>query len=383
MNNPSVSVVIPVHNGGPDLQACLQAIAASSWQVHECIVVDDASDDNMTSRAADAIEARVIWLNTQHGPSFARNRGVEEASGDIIFFVDADVLVHPDTIEKGIGVLQSEPDTAAVFGSYDDCPGHPSFISKYRNLYHHWIHQTARAEASTFWTGCSAIWREVYLETGGLEESFGQPSIEDIEFGIRLCAAGYRIRLEKDMQCRHLKNWTLANVLTTDIFQRGIPWMTLLLASKNAPNDLNINYRSRIATVLAALLCLLLLFLGFTGQWPSLIPAIAMLASCSVCAFFALAQKSHNLPALLLVGLPTTLACAVYPHLPGLLPLLLVMAIVWTQLGFYKLVFKKHNLAFAFAVVPMQVLFFLGCAISAAAGITIHFFRKLQGLYAH
>jgi hypothetical protein len=382
MNKPRVSVVVPVHNGGSDLQACLQAIAASSWQVHECIVVDDASDDNMTSPAADAIKARVIWLKTQHGPSYARNRGVEEASGDIIFFVDADVLVHSDTIGKGIQVLQSCPHTAAVFGSYDDCPGHHSFISKYRNLYHHWIHQTARAEASTFWTGCSAIWRDVYLETGGLEEDFSQPSIEDIEFGIRLCTSGHRIRLEKDMQCRHLKKWTLVNVLATDIFQRGIPWMTLLLANQNAPNDLNINYRSRIATVLAGLLCLLLLFLGSTGQWTSLVPVIAVLASCSVCAIFALAQKFPNFVALIMVGAPTLLACSAYPQLPALLPLLLILAIVWTQLGFYTLVFKKHNLAFAFAVVPMQALFFLGCAISAAAGITIHSFRKLQGLRA-
>lgn len=383
MNNPSVSIVIPVHNGGSDLKTCLQAIAASSWQVHECIVVDDASSDNMTSLAADAIKARVIWLKTQHGPSYARNRGVEEATGDIIFFVDADVLVHTDTIEKGIRVLQSEPDTAAVFGSYDDRPGHHSFVSKYRNLYHHWVHQNARAQASTFWTGCSAIRRDVYIQAGGLQESFRRPSVEDIEFGIRLCTAGYRIRLEKDMQCRHLKKWTLRNVLVTDIFQRGIPWMTLLLANQNAPNDLNINYRSRTATVVAGLLSLLLLLLSITGRWTALTPAVVLLASCSVCAFFALAEKSRNVLALMLVGVPAALAFFAYPSLLGLLPLLLVMAIVWTQLGFYRLIVKKHNLAFAFAVVPMQLLFFLGCAISAAAGITIHFFRKLQGLHAH
>lgn len=383
MNNPSVSIVIPVHNGGSDLKTCLQAIAASSWQVHECIVVDDASSDNMTSLAADAIKARVIWLKTQHGPSYARNRGVEEATGDIIFFVDADVLVHTDTIEKGIRVLQSEPDTAAVFGSYDDRPGHHSFVSKYRNLYHHWVHQNARAQASTFWTGCSAIRRDVYIQAGGLQESFRRPSVEDIEFGIRLCTAGYRIRLEKDMQCRHLKKWTLRNVLVTDIFQRGIPWMTLLLANQNAPNDLNINYRSRTATVVAGLLSLLLLLLSITGRWTALTPAVVLLASCSVCAFFALAEKSRNVLALMLVGVPAALAFFAYPSLLGLLPLLLVMAIVWTQLGFYRLIVKQHNLAFAFAVVPMQLLFFLGCAISAAAGITIHFFRKLQGLHAH
>jgi cellulose synthase/poly-beta-1,6-N-acetylglucosamine synthase-like glycosyltransferase len=383
MIDPKVSIVIPVYNGGSDLQKCLHAIAASSWRVHECIVVDDASNDNMTSVAADAIGARVIWLDHQHGPSYARNRGVEEATGDIVFFIDADVLVHSDTIEKGVQVLQSHAEAAAVFGSYDDSPAHNSFISKYRNLYHHWIHQNARTEASTFWTGCSAIRREVYIAAGGLEESFGRPSVEDIEFGIRLCASGYRIRLEKDMQCTHLKQWTLSNVIKTDVLQRGIPWMTLLLASQNAPNDLNINYKSRIATMLAGLLALLFLLLPATGEGAALVPGITVLASCSVCAYFALKPKSHVLLTFMLVGLPATGAYFAYPQLIGLIPLLMILVIVWTQLGFYELVIKKHNLAFALAVVPMQVLFFICCAISAALGIMIHFYRKLRGPDAH
>ncbi len=383
MSDPTVSIVIPVHNGGSDLQQCMRAIAASSWPFHECIVVDDASNDDMTSAAADSIGARVIWLENQRGPSHARNRGVEEATGDIVFFIDADVLVHTDTIEKGVRVLQTHVDTAAVFGSYDDSPAHDSFISKYRNLYHHWIHQTAREEASTFWTGCSAIRREVYIETGGLEESFRRPSVEDIEFGIRLRAAGYRIRLERGMQCKHLKQWTLSNVIKTDVFQRGIPWMTLLLASQNVPNDLNLNYKSRIATILAGLMALLFLLLPVIGRGAALVPGIALLASCSACTYFALKPKSHVLFTLMLVGLPAALAYIADPQPLGLLPLLMILIIVWTQLGFYELVIKKHNLAFAFAVVPMQVLFFFCCALSAAMGIMIHFYRKLRGLHAH
>lgn len=383
MTGSVVSVVIPVHNGGADLQKCLRAIAASSLQVRECIIVDDASTDNMTSAAADEIGASVIWLRNQHGPSYARNRGVEEATGDIIFFVDSDVVVHSDTIEKGVRVLQSEPGIAAVFGSYDDAPGHASFISKYRNLYHHWIHQTARTEASTFWTGCGAIRREVYVAAGGLEESFCRPSVEDIEFGIRLCKAGYRIHLAKDMQCQHLKRWTFRNVIATDIFQRGIPWMTLLLSHQNAPNDLNINYKARVATLLAGLLVLWMFFLITAGHASALLPTIAVLISCWICAFYALNPKPSKPLTLALVGLPASLAFFSNPQPWALPPLLLIAVIVWTQLGFYALVARKHNLAFAFAVIPMQLLFFLGCAVSAAAGITLHFFRKLRGPSAH
>jgi hypothetical protein len=354
----------------------MQAIASSSWSDFECIIVDDASTDGVTAQAAGIVGARILWLENQSGPAVARNRGVDEAKGEIIFFVDADVLIHPDTLEKGVQVLRSDPETAAVFGSYDDSPAHPSFISQYRNLYHHWVHQNSREQATTFWTGCGAIRREIYLEAGGLSESFDRPSIEDIEFGGRLYAMGRKIRLESTMQCKHLKQWTLTNVIKTDIFQRGIPWMLLLLASRDAPNDLNLNYKSRLATVLAGALPLVLLLLAITGNATVLLPFMALLAGSSACAWLALKPDPSPLLALALVVLPVTLAFMVSPLLTGLLPLLLTGILVWTQWGFYRLSSERHNLAFAFAVVPMQIVFFLCCAVSAAGGIMIHFLGR-------
>lgn len=377
-----MSIVVPVYNGGADLKKCLQSIAASSWRSIECVVVDDASDDGMTGIAADSIGARVIWLKNQRGPSRARNRGVEEATGDIIFFVDADVVVHEDTIEKAVRVLQNSPETAAVFGSYDTSPENASFISQYRNLYHHWIHQTARTDASTFWTGCGAIRRSVFIDAGGFNESFDRPSIEDIEFGGRLLASGHKIRLEKEMQCQHLKQWTLGNVIYTDVFQRGIPWMKLLLTSHELPNDLNISYKSRIATLLAGLLALAVVLLPLTGHADTLIPSVFFLAASASCVAMAFKPRTPSFLPLLLVILPASFAL-IYDLQPlSVLPLAMILIIAWTQLGFYVLVAKRHNLAFAFAVVPMQVIFFAGCAFSAAMGIMIHFFGKFRELFA-
>jgi cellulose synthase/poly-beta-1,6-N-acetylglucosamine synthase-like glycosyltransferase len=382
MSSPTVSVVIPVHNGGNDLGQCLQAISSSSWSDLECIIVDDASTDGMTAHTAGIAGARVLWLESQSGPAIARNRGVEESNGEIVFFIDADVLVHRDTLEKGVQVLRSDPEIAAVFGSYDDSPAHPSFISQYRNLYHHWVHQTSREQAMTFWTGCGAIRREVYREAGGFSESFNLPSIEDIEFGRRLHAEGRKVRLERTLQCKHLKQWTLWNVIKTDIFQRGIPWMLLLLASQDAPNDLNINYKSRLATVLAGLLVPLLLLLTVTGHATALVPTIALLAGSSACAWLAAKPQTNPLFALTVVIFPVILAFTISPLLPGLLPLMLIGGLVWTQWGFYGLSLKRHNLAFAFAVIPMQLVFFLCCAVSASAGIMIHLFGRNRALSA-
>jgi glycosyltransferase involved in cell wall biosynthesis len=79
---PRVSVVIPVFNGGPDLEKCLATIAASSYPVYECILVDDASTDGMTAPAAERHGVRLIGLDQRHGPAHARNHGAKEASGD-------------------------------------------------------------------------------------------------------------------------------------------------------------------------------------------------------------------------------------------------------------------------------------------------------------
>ena len=155
-----ISVVVPVRDGEEDLARCLDALRRSSLPPVECIVVDDGSRDG-SAAVAERLGARVIRLQESHGPAFARNRGAEQAVGDILFFTDADVCVHEDTLTVAADDLSRHPDEVAVIGSYDDDPGHPSFISQYKNLFHHWIHQTSNEEAWTFWTGCGAIRRSV------------------------------------------------------------------------------------------------------------------------------------------------------------------------------------------------------------------------------
>jgi hypothetical protein len=116
------------------------------------------------------------------------------------------------------------------------------------------VHQTGREEASTFWCGCGAIRRGVFLDVGGFNGGFSDPSIEDIEFGYRLRQSGHRIRLAKDVQVTHLKRWAARLLLRTDVFQRAAPWTRLIIRSRVLPNDLNVGTRSRISVALVAVL---------------------------------------------------------------------------------------------------------------------------------
>jgi len=253
-----VSIVIPVRNGGAALRDCLEAAMACRPAANEVIVVDDASEDG-SAETAEAAGARIVRLPRQCGPAFARNRGAEVATSDVLFFVDADVRLPSDAMAQVVAAFSEEPGIAAVFGSYDDTPAAPGLVSRYKNLLHHWVHQQSNPDATTFWAGCGALRRDVFLALGGFDESYARPSIEDIELGGRLVAGGHAIRLRKSLQAKHLKRWTAGSLLRADIRDRALPWSALLLRQGALPADLNLRWSARISGAAAPALALALL----------------------------------------------------------------------------------------------------------------------------
>lgn len=251
---PFISVIVPVYNGGKFLPACLDAIAASDYSPLEIIVVDDGSTDDSAkiSRAKGAVVLSTV--RRQSGPAAARNLAADKTRGDILLFVDADVVVKPDTIAKVAAVFQNRPEISALFGSYDDAPGESNFLSQYRNLLHHFIHQTSNPEASTFWAGLGAVRREVFTAVGGFDcERFAIPSIEDIELGARLRSAGHKILLDREIQGKHLKKWEAVSMVRTDVFCRAVPWSKLILTSQGLINDMNLKTADRLSAMLVGL----------------------------------------------------------------------------------------------------------------------------------
>jgi glycosyltransferase involved in cell wall biosynthesis len=255
-----ISVIVPVYNSSSSLGRCLEAIVASDYPRFECVVVDDTSTDDSRNLAGQ-FPVRVLDLpGGPFGSAYARNRGAEVARGEILFFVDADVVLPPDTLAIVAGTFADHPQIDAVFGSYDDSPEAADFLSRYKNLFHHFVHQQASEDAMTFWSGCGAVRRKVFFEAGGFaEDRYPRPSIEDIELGHRLRATGHRIVLNKDIQVKHLKRWTLRGMITSDVFDRAVPWTELLLQQRRLPNDLNLHLSHRAS---ALLLYVVLLYVG-------------------------------------------------------------------------------------------------------------------------
>jgi glycosyltransferase involved in cell wall biosynthesis len=286
---------------------------------HECIVVDDGSTDHSAQVAA-AFGAQVLCRAHSGGPAAARNLGAASASGDWLLFLDADVVPHPDLLVRLNALLSQEPHLAACFGSYDDQPAAPGLVSQFRNLLHHFTHQNGCPEARTFWAGCGAIRRDIFLAHRGFDESYRDASIEDIELGARLTAAGHRILLSPDLQVRHLKRWTLRSMVSTDVFHRALPWARLIFRQGETPNDLNTRWSQRFS----ALFAWLFLAAAFGSPW------FAALVPVSICA-------------LLFIG-------------------------IWNA-GWLRFLLQRRGLLFAVASFPLLILYLLYSSAAFGAAL--------------
>jgi glycosyltransferase involved in cell wall biosynthesis len=258
---PNFSIIIPVYNGGKAFEQSLSAVAAAVRPGDEIIVVADGESDG-AYKIAPQYGARLIKLDKNGGPGRARNFGARAASGDILFFVDADVTVKPDALNVIESIFESDPTLSALIGSYDENPSQPNFVSQFKNLLHHYVHQKGSSEASTFWGACGAIKREVFLEFGGFAEYYTRASIEDIELGYRLTTKKHRIRLAKDLQIKHLKRWEPYSLVKTEIFLRAKPWTRLLWKQMwwdgKVMADLNLDNSHRFSLITSALIVMTL-----------------------------------------------------------------------------------------------------------------------------
>lgn len=274
----TISVIIPLYNGGEMFHHCLAALERCKPVPDEIIIVADGPSDK-SWLSAQQRGYKTIILKQRSGPAHARNIGAEAAEGDILLFVDADVLVPNDIISRISAIMTAQDNLSAIIGSYDDSPTAQDTISQYRNLLHHFTHQHAREDASTFWGACGAIRRSVFLSIGGFNPRYTQSSIEDIELGYRLKKAGQTILLEKDLQVTHQKKWRFADMLKTDIFRRAIPWTELLLLEWDSVHmDLNLSLQARLSTIVLFSIALMPIL---SAIWPvssaATIPGICLL----------------------------------------------------------------------------------------------------------
>jgi hypothetical protein len=291
-----LSVIVPATAAAPTLPRCLAALEAAGPD--ELLVADKPAGAT---------------------PALARNLAAERASGDVLVFVDADVVVHRDALDR-IRARLRDPSLDAVFGSYDDAPEAPGAVSGFRNLLHHHVHHAGAGRAESFWTGLGAVRRAVFDSAGRLDPQ--RRWLEDVELGARLIQAGARIELDPAIQGTHLKRYTLASMLHVDTVERAMPWVDLMLAGRAPRSALNAGAEHRAAALLA---------LGAVGAAAARRPALSLAA---VGAFAAL------------------------------------------NADLYATIARRRGRAEAAAAVPLHLLHHVSAAAAIPAGVAVHLRRR-------
>lgn len=197
------SVVIPAFNCRDVLPVCLDALTRQTIPQpdFEIVVVDDGSTDGTGEVAASYPGVRVIRQANQ-GPAAARNCGARSAASSIVVFTDSDCEPTPGWLEAMLRPFD-DPSVAGTKGAYRSRQG--ALIARFTQLEYEEKYDRMRRFANIDFvdTYAAAFRREVFLSSGGYDESFPVPSAEDVDLSFRLAAAGWRLVFVPDAVVFH------------------------------------------------------------------------------------------------------------------------------------------------------------------------------------
>ena len=197
VTEPFASIIIPCRNAARTIGDTIASMRDQSSPPLEIIVVDDGSTDG-SPEVAERARARVIRLTRRAYAGGARNEGIEAARGSVLAFVDADVVVARDWLERVSATLRSNPGIAGVGGRIvNGRRGLVAELEHFLNL-SEWMSERERT-CNGYPTMAVAYRREAVGTIRFPASNYG----EDIFFGREIEARGGRIRYDPSIRIEH------------------------------------------------------------------------------------------------------------------------------------------------------------------------------------
>jgi len=222
---PLVSIIIPVKNGERTLDACLRSINRSYYKRFEVIVVDDHSTDR-TAEIGRSHQCMVFEGPDGHGANNARNFGAKQAKGEVLVFLDSDIVIARETL---LGIVETLEDREldAVVGLYTAKHRHESFVSQYKNLWVRYSYMKSLPAIDWLFGAISGIKRTAFDKLGGFNtDLLARHGHDDIELGKRFARANLNIILNMDIEVEHLKEYSIASFIKNE-FNRSMGFAEL------------------------------------------------------------------------------------------------------------------------------------------------------------
>lgn len=212
-----ISIVIPAFNAQKTIGACLEALAHQTVpkEVYEIIVVDDGSTD----RTAAIVRQYAVKLLRQsnQGPAAARNYGVQEAKGDLIFFIDADCVATANWIEEMSRPFQ-HAEVVGIKGVYRTRQRELAARFVQIEYEHKYERMGKRLYIDFIDTYSAGFRRDVFLRYDGFDTSFPTASVEDQEFSFRLAKDGHKMVFQPRAVVYHTHQPTFKGYLRRKFF---------------------------------------------------------------------------------------------------------------------------------------------------------------------
>jgi GT2 family glycosyltransferase len=185
-DRPLVSIIIPNYNYGSLLGLCLEAATNQTYKNVEVLLVDDCSTDDSLAVAA-RYPCKVFSTPVNSGEAIARNLGVENSQGNVLFFLDSDVELRPDAIENALTVLRDDPSIGCVYGIYEKTPLRKAgAVKEYRTLQAHYWRISSLGDVDAAFPSLAAIRRSVWDHVGPFKPIRGA---EEMDWGARVARA--------------------------------------------------------------------------------------------------------------------------------------------------------------------------------------------------
>jgi glycosyltransferase involved in cell wall biosynthesis len=253
-NKMFISIIIPYFNVETTLRKCLDSIAAIDDKEFEVILVDNGSQDR-SKEIAESYPFQTYNYSSIKSAGAARNFGVSKSKGDILLFIDSDVIVQPDIVKQARSSFLKDPTICGVIGMYSKRTTGTGFFSVYKNLESHYAHFSFDKPFISFAGFTGAVKKSVFDELNGFDLTFRGATVEDVEFGYRLSKAGHRIVLDKNLVVTHQKNFTFGKLIKTELIHRAIPWWVLLLRKKELRPNPSICLNNVLSVFIFGLCC--------------------------------------------------------------------------------------------------------------------------------
>lgn len=280
---PEVSAVVVNYNGDQDIMRCLGDLVAVQPSLAELIVVDNGSSDGSPEAIRDRFPGvDLVELGYNAGPAIARNIGLKRAVSPLVLFVDDDVYLEPDCLQRLLDCRQRETATVVaprlvLLPEMDQIQADGADIHFTGTMQLRHSRAPVQSVAPTtrpigaFSTSCVLADRTCLLDVGGFDESFFIYQ-EDMELALRLRSFGYRIYCDASAVALHDRGTGTPGLSFRD--QGHYPRRRAYLTLRNRTRMVLLHYRLWTLLVLSPALMLyefaslvMVVRKGWLGSW--------------------------------------------------------------------------------------------------------------------